>query len=67
MKTEIEECNPKFIEWCKEHGVGLDYYDDWYPWLECWADGYTNGVNDVKGIMSGTSQLERIMNGDTKG
>jgi L-rhamnose isomerase len=63
MKTELEDCNPKFIKWAKEHGIGLDFHADWYPWLECWVDGYTKGVSDVKGIMQGTKELENILEG----
>lgn len=53
MYSELDDVNPKFVEWCKEHGVGLEYHDDWYPWLECWSDGYATGVNDVKEIIRG--------------
>lgn len=59
MQIELEECNPKFIGWAVEQGVGLEHRDDWEPWLQCWLDGYTSGVNDVKEIIRGDSNKEK--------
>lgn len=29
-----------FNVWAKEKGISLDHVNDWYPWWECWRNGY---------------------------
>jgi hypothetical protein len=58
VQTELDDVNPKFFAWAKDSGVNLDCEDDWHPWLECWINGYTSGVNDVKNILRGDSDKE---------
>ena len=53
MTDTTEDINPAFFTWAEENGINLEHKEDWEEWLNCWVDGYTNGVNDIKKIMQG--------------
>ena len=54
MGDETEEYNFKFFEWANKNGVDLEHKEDWIDWWTCWADGYSNGVEDVKEVIRST-------------
>ncbi len=47
MHENLENANPKFIEWAGKKGIDLENPDQYEPWLKCWVNGYVGGVDDV--------------------
>jgi hypothetical protein len=60
---DTNEINQAFVKYARENGISLEHEDDWVDWFRCWVDGYTNGVNDVKEIMSGSKENNMPSNG----
>jgi len=48
-----EECKPRdhFIKWAEENHVDMTHEEDWKPWWDCWCDGYSRCVEDMKKIL----------------
>jgi hypothetical protein len=36
----------KFIEYCNEEGIDLQYPEDWMPWFTCFEAGYKARMED---------------------
>ena len=56
--TELEDLNPAFIAWAVKNGIELKFSGDWACWFDCWVDGYTHGVDNVKKIIRGHAMKE---------